>query len=103
MPRILGLARSGGAAHSITKVYDELAGGSDDLATWIKQRKDDGRFLDVTDITTQTEFRKVVQVVDTRPYQEAAKAAFLSGADPWLVAKAKVVDATVVTHEKPAP
>ncbi len=32
-------------------------------------------------------------------YAEPNRNLFLSGADPWLIAKAKVLDATVVTHE----
>lgn len=85
---------------SITKVYDELADGGDDLATWIKRRKGDGRFLGITDSQTQMTFAQIATAVHKGPWREAAKANFLAKADPWLVAKAKVVGATVVTHEK---
>jgi hypothetical protein len=79
-------------ARSIVKVYDELVAGNDELAQRIKGRKDDGRFLEVDDADTQAMFREV-----------AAAAQFLSGADPWLVAKARVIGATVVTMERPEP
>lgn len=85
---------------SITKVYDELAGGDDELAQWVKRRKGDGRFLGVTDTQTQMTFRHVAAEVQRGPWRDPAKADFLSKADPWLVAKAKALGATVVTHEK---
>lgn len=90
-------------ARSIVKVYDELAAGNDDLAQWIKGRKDDGRFLEVDDTDTQTLFREVAVAVQNGDYRPPAKAQFLSGADPWLVAKARVIGATVVTMERPEP
>ena len=37
--------------------------------------------------------------VMAQPFKEAAKSEFLSGGDPWLIAKAKVIGATVVTQE----
>lgn len=85
---------------SISKVYDELAGGGDDLADWIKRRKLDGRFLGITDSLTQNNFRQVAATVYQGPWRDPAKADFLAKADPWLVAKAKSIGATVVTHEK---
>lgn len=91
-----------GTAHSITRVCDELTDGNDELAQWVKARKHDGRFLDITDAATQSVFRDVAAAVQAGSYTEAAKAKFLGGADPWLVAKAKTAGAVVVTHEKPA-
>jgi hypothetical protein len=95
-------AVAGCDARSIVTVYDELADGNDDLAVWIKDRKGDGRFLDVSDTPTQLVFRDIAAAVHRGPYQIPAKAHFLAKADPWLVAKAKVMGATVVTHEKAA-
>lgn len=89
-------------ARSIETVYDELADGNDELAKWIKDRKGDSRFLMVTDLATQTVFREIAAYVQRGPYQAGAKAQFLAKADPWLVAKAKVIGATLVTHEKPS-
>jgi hypothetical protein len=88
-------------AYSISKVYDELAGGNDELADWIKGRKNDGRFLDITDKQTQTAFTQVAAFVQNGAYKLHAKANFLAKADPWLVAKAITTGAVVVTHEKP--
>lgn len=85
---------------SIVQVYEELKAGNDELAEWIKERKDGERFLDTTDRPTQTVFRDIAAVVENGRYTSHAKAQFLSGADPWLVAKAKTIGATIVTHEK---
>lgn len=85
---------------SITKVYDELADGGDELATWVKGRKGDGRFLGITDPQTQIAFRQIAAEVQRGPWRDPAKADFLAKADPWLIAKAKALGATVVTHEK---
>lgn len=84
----------------MTKVYDELVAGNDDLADWIRDRKNDGRFLEVSDPETQKRFAAIAQHVQSATYHEPAKAKFLDSADPWLIAKASVVGARVVTHEK---
>lgn len=91
-----------GTSHSITKVYDELVAGNDDLAKWIKTRKD-GRFLDVSDPLTQQAFAQVAQTVQGGQYTPEAKRNFLAGADPWLVAKAMTISAVIVTHERADP
>lgn len=85
---------------SIVPVYGELVDGGDNLAQWIKDRKDDGRFLKVDDLATQTLFAKVAAAVQSGPFKPEAKAQFLSGADPWLIAKAGAIGATIVTQEK---
>lgn len=96
-------AAEGRSVYSITKVYDELVDGHDELADWSRDRKGDGRFIDVSDITTQKMFGEIAVCVQGGPYHDPAKRDFLAKADPWLVAKAKAVGATVVTHEKLAP
>jgi predicted nucleic acid-binding protein len=85
---------------SISMVYEELAAGNDDLAAWVKARKSTSVFLDVSDANTQAIYASIANglTVSTH-YQPAGVARFLSGADPWIAAKAKVLGATVVTHE----
>ena len=95
-------AASDCGAYSIVKVYDELTAGGDDLAEWIKQRKDNGGFLAIDDVPTQRAFRRGAGAVQAGSFKPQAKAHFLSKADPWLVAKAMAENAVVVTHEKPA-
>lgn len=87
---------------SIKEVYTELSKGNDDLALWIKDRKDTSFFITVDDEETQKEFIKIAQYVQSNFSQEEVNK-FLSVADPWLIAKAKVLGATIVTHEVLAP
>jgi len=88
-----------GKLASICPVCDELLKGNDELAKWIKARKGSGWFLPVDDVLTQQHFREIAVWVMEQPFKEVAKPEFLSGGDPWLIAKAKTIDATVVTHE----
>jgi hypothetical protein len=90
-------------AGSIVNVCDELRGGKDDLAKWANARRTQPWFLKVDDVDTQKLFQSVATFVNNGPFKQAAKAKFLSGADPWLIAKAKIVGAKVVTHEVSAP
>lgn len=86
---------------SITSIYDELVNGNDELAEWVKERKGSGWWLEVTDRETQETYREVVAWVMAHPnFKPEAKDEFLAGADPWLIAEAKVLGVTVVTHEK---
>jgi predicted nucleic acid-binding protein len=88
-----------GEVFSIGMVCDELAKGNDELAEWAKTRKGADWFLDVSDQATQKAFAAIAAGVQGEPFKDAAKMKFLSGADPWLVAKAVNLGATVVTHE----
>lgn len=88
-----------GQVGSIQLVYDELVKGNDELAAWIKERKASGWFLPVDDIETQQNFRQIANWIVGRQYTQAAQAAFLGGADPWLIAKAMTLGGTVVTQE----
>ena len=92
----------GDGIKSIEKVYDELADGSDDLADWVKARRNEGRFLPV-DTDIQDAFRRIVADVNAADYRQEAKQKFLAGADPLLVATAHVRGAAVVTQEKHEP
>lgn len=84
---------------SIVPVRDELAKGNDELTKWVKENST--IFEEASDADTQVAFANIV----TRIAEQAAvmKAGaldeFLSGADPWLIAKAMTTGAMVVTHE----
>lgn len=84
---------------SISMVAEELKKGNDELAIWTKQHQD--LFLSVDDDATQTCFGEVANaIVATSPdMKPGAAEEFLSGADPWLIAKAMATGSTVVTHE----
>lgn len=95
----LDVEKAKGHLGSIQPICNELLKGNDELATWIKEKKDSGWFLPVDNIETQHNLAQVASWVMSQPFKEAAKAEFLSVGDPWLIAKAKVLGATVVTQE----
>lgn len=87
-----------GQVGSIRSVYDELVPGDDELSDWVKQRRE--QFLPVDDETTQRVFAEIADHIALHStYREPHISTFLGGADPWLVAKAKMLGAQVVTHE----
>lgn len=96
-------ANQTGEVNSIRSVRDELQRGNDALAEWTKDHA--YLFLDESDQATQTAFAQVAQHVATSAQQMKAGALdeFLGGADPWLIAKAMTMNATVVTHEQLNP
>lgn len=87
---------------SICMVRDELLDNKDELAEWARSHK--ARFLTEDDRETQENFAAIAQHVMEHPvFAAQQKENFLSVADPWLIAKAKVLGATVVTQEALAP
>lgn len=98
----LDSAYASGKIASIQLVYKELIDYEDDLSEWARQRN--FHFLPIDDEATQSCFAKVAEFVMNMPNpSQGSKAEFLSGADPWLVAKAMNTGATVVTHEALVP
>lgn len=90
-----------GVLASIESVGDELKRGNDELAQWAKHNK--ALFLPVSDEATQTAFAQVAEHVASQAHamKPGALDEFLSGADPWLIAKAMTLtDSVVVTHEQ---
>ena len=90
-----------GLVASIETVGQELQRGNDELAAWSTTHKD--IFWTVSDEATQEAFTKVAAHVANSATQMKAGAVedFLSGADPWLIAKAMTMsDSVLVTQEK---
>lgn len=87
------------ALASITSVKDEIAKGKDELATWTAENP--AFFHDISDEHTQAAYIEVAtHLAELAPKMKVgALEEFLSGADPWLIAKAMCTGATVVTHE----
>jgi len=79
-------------------VYAELAAGGDALADWVKARKGGGMFVE-PDQEIQAVFGDIADYVMDN-YADHQARPFLNGADPWIIAQAKVEGAVVVTHEK---
>jgi hypothetical protein len=77
-------------------VYNEIAVSHDVLAKWAKLNKD-LLFVEIDD-PTQEVFKQIVDqiVLSYEPHQVQN---FLSGADPWVIAYAKVHQLAVVTME----
>ncbi|WBV70685.1 DUF4411 family protein [Legionella pneumophila] len=83
---------------SIKFVQDELETGNDELAKWAKDNSH--IFLPIDDESTQQAMQQVVNhVYSLTNLKTGAVDQFLKGADPWLIAKAMVSNATVVTQE----
>lgn len=86
-----------GIAASIDMIGHELKDGNDDLAEWVKARA--AQFMSNDDDATQNVFSEIVHFVMSRDFNLANRDQFLAKADPWLIAKAKTIGATVVSHE----
>lgn len=93
-------AHAGGQLASIDNVGDELRRGNDELAIWARSHAD--FFLGISDEATQAAFAEVADHVarSESEMRSGALAEFLGGADPWLIAKARCLGATIVTHER---
>ncbi|MCU8010459.1 DUF4411 family protein [Shewanella sp. SM87] len=88
-----------GQVCSIEFVKEELIHYGDDLSDWVKAHKH--IFFSESDAATQKAFVEVVNIVYSMSQMNAGThEEFLSGADPWLIAKAMVLGATIVTHER---
>lgn len=90
-----------GLIASVESVGAELRRGNDPMADWTQEHAT--MFLPESDPDTQLAFAEVAQHLEPlAPTMKVAGALdeFLSGADPWLIAKARVLGATVVTHER---
>lgn len=96
----LDAAQAAAQLASIRPICDELLKGNDELAAWAKERRHGTWFLSVDDEATQIKFRNIAAWITSQPFAPYAQADFLSGGDPWLVAKAATSGATVVTLER---
>jgi hypothetical protein len=89
---------------SIDMVYDELKEYGDDLSQWVKDRKKLIYNISSANLDIQKKFMKIADFVNKHPvYSQSEKDRFLSGADPWLIACASVMECVIVTHEVIVP
>lgn len=83
-------------------VYDELHNEvEDELSEWVEARRGSGLFVE-PDADVQAAFQEIADYVNGH-YPSHQAAAFLDGADPWLIAHAKAHGGTVVTFEESRP
>jgi hypothetical protein len=89
---------------SVDRVKTELEGFGDDLSAWVTTTMPEACFFD-TDLeaVTGAYAEAIGGVMGQAQFTDAAKAEFTDAdnADAWVIAFAKAMDATVVTHEKP--
>ena len=86
--------------YSIEPVKKELLVGKDDLTAWVKESPPSSFFKKTDDVAVLTVFADVsTWVSENAQFTEAAKAKFLSGADPWLVAYANANEFVIVSYE----
>lgn len=89
-----------GVIASIQMVGEELLDGDDELVAWTKEREQSGWFQPVDDEVPQLKYRDIADWVMSQPqYTWPNQTKFLSRADAWVIAKAAVTHATVVTLE----
>jgi hypothetical protein len=87
---------------TIDRVRAETLKGNDDVSRWFKERKGASWIAETHGEPTQQAFREVVGwVTRGAAALHPERAAFLAGADPWLVAHAMTTKATVVSLEVP--
>ncbi|MTV27842.1 DUF4411 family protein [Nitriliruptoraceae bacterium ZYF776] len=91
-------ANGEGKVFSISKVFDELRAGDDDLTEWAQERRDQ-LFLSPDDPVIDS-LRALSRWANSGRYEQTGVATFLQAADYYLVAHAH--DMTVVTHERPS-
>ncbi|MBC3875137.1 DUF4411 family protein [Undibacterium flavidum] len=86
-----------GVVASIHMIAKELKDSNDELASWVKERP--AHFIANGDVNMQSVFAQIAHVVATGDYNLGNRDKFLAKADPWIIAKAKTIGATIVTHE----
>lgn len=86
-----------GLIGSVEMIGQEIKAGDDQLAAWVQERPD--HFISNDDADTQIIFRDIVSAVMAGDFNPGNRDNFLAKGDPWIIAKAKVLGATVVTHE----
>lgn len=99
---MLNMESEKGLVFSIDFIYTELLKGNDELATWAKGQKKNNFFIDTSDMETQRAYTEIVNYVVNK-YSEKEAKKFLDVADPWLIAKCKTMNVTLVTKEVLAP
>lgn len=91
-------SNAAGVVHSIEKVGDELAAGSDNLATWAGRRGSE--FFLKPDATILPALARVSTWASSQNYEQGAVSEFLQEADYYLISHALAHGHTVVTHER---
>jgi hypothetical protein len=98
----LRTAHIAGDLCSVDAVRDELVHGADELSDWVKVLPKS--FFKEVSAAALIELQALSDWANRSPqYTQAAVGTFLASADYFLIAQAKALGFTVVTHERPAP
>ena len=93
--------KSSESLRSIERVKEELNAGEDELKTWVNSNLPNSFFLR-EDRSIQELYSEIASYVMALPkdYKLPGKLNFLAGADGWLIAAARSLNYTIITHEK---
>lgn len=90
-----------GVIASCLRVYEELQNVQDELSKWATKVNARGFFV-APDPSVQAAFGEIADHVKNN-YSDHNASEFLDGADPWLIAHARVHGGEIVTQEVSAP
>ena len=90
-----------GRVFTVQAVVEEIAGGGDDLSTWVAEQPDSFKLKPRA--TDAPALQRVSEWAVAADYRQGAAETFLAAADYFLVCQALSLGYTVVTNEKPAP
>ena len=88
-----------GRIFSTHRVLAEVKRNTDPLSDWVDGELPAEFFLDDSAAAVVSEYGPMMQWVQSRDFQPAAKAKFATDADGWLVATSKQTGFCLVTHE----
>lgn len=89
-----------GRIFSTQRVLAELRRNTDVLTGWVDDELPPEFFLDDSAAEVITEYAPMMQWVQSKDFNPAAKAKFATDADGWLVAASKQMGLCLVTHER---
>ena len=98
----LQMQATAGALASIDLVYKELKEGSDELAQWVKARREAIFHVGSSSPVVAGHIASLYTWAQKEGYKEHTIRDFMDSADPFLVGAAASVGARVVTQETPA-
>ncbi|MGI9028578.1 MAG: DUF4411 family protein [Ilumatobacteraceae bacterium] len=91
-----------GEIASTDMIYDELKDGGDDLASWVKDRRDLLFHVPSSSQVVANAVGRLGTWAQSEGYKPHVLADFMDGADPFLVGGALETGSIVVTQETPA-
>lgn len=91
-----------GEIASTDMIYDELKDGGDDLANWVKDRRDPIFYVPSSSQVVAIAVGRLGTWVQSQNYKPHVLAEFMGSADPFLVGAALETSSILVTQETPA-